>query len=277
MPDYEMKIIVNGSSVKQYRHEGETFIEGRKGSNFSIKVKNNTGHRVKAVLTVDGLSAIDGQEGTVDGGGYVISAYDSITVPGWLVDSQSVAAFTFERSEESYAAKLGKPKNRGVIACALWREKEPEDSIYKYVPVAVPYVRPSGSHPHRPWWVQAGTICYSGDAGSLKSACLGDTTDGSNSGKGPVLSRSDVQVPLSRSPIGDIGVGFGYQTDFATRDVDFEPKSSTPDAIIAVHYDTRDGLERRGVKLRKEVDVAQPNPFPATPRFCKPPKGWKCD
>jgi hypothetical protein len=57
----EMTVHVNGRSVKEYTHQGMSFIEARDGTNYTIKLKNNLGQRAMAVVSVDGLDVVSGK------------------------------------------------------------------------------------------------------------------------------------------------------------------------------------------------------------------------
>jgi hypothetical protein len=117
------EILVNGHPIKQYPHHGETFVEGRKGSEYTLRVTNNTCGRVEAVVTVDGLSVMNGKEGSFNIGGYLVPAYGHIDIPGWRLDNSSVAKFLFSEMDQAYASLMGKPSNIGVIGCAIFKEK----------------------------------------------------------------------------------------------------------------------------------------------------------
>ena len=51
---YPVDILVNGSPVKQYIHEGRIFIEAKENTEYEIHLKKNTNERVRALTSVDG-------------------------------------------------------------------------------------------------------------------------------------------------------------------------------------------------------------------------------
>ena len=60
MKDTHVEVLVNGKTVRQYQHGAATYIEARAGTEYSIKIKNDTYCRKLAVITVDGLNVITG-------------------------------------------------------------------------------------------------------------------------------------------------------------------------------------------------------------------------
>ena len=54
MSKYEAQILVRDRPVRVFKHEGDFFIEGRKGSSFELKFINNTWDRIEVVISVDG-------------------------------------------------------------------------------------------------------------------------------------------------------------------------------------------------------------------------------
>lgn len=115
-------VVVHGKDVREILHNGSTFIEGRLGSQFSLRISNNSPERVLAVITVDGLSIMNGKEGSFNSGGYVIRPWSTTDIPGWRLDSDRVAKFFFSTIDQSYAAQMDKPTNVGVIGCAIFNE-----------------------------------------------------------------------------------------------------------------------------------------------------------
>jgi hypothetical protein len=106
-------------------HEGRRFVQGDSGQRYRIRIVNPTPARVEAVISVDGLDAVDGRPAAVTKRGYVIAAFDSVTIDGWRTSLDTVAAFRFASVRESYAARTGRDRNVGVIGVAFFRERAP--------------------------------------------------------------------------------------------------------------------------------------------------------
>jgi len=54
-PSFQLEVLVHGKPVRFYHHEGNDFIEGRKGSEFTLRVHNKSPRRVEAVISVEGI------------------------------------------------------------------------------------------------------------------------------------------------------------------------------------------------------------------------------
>lgn len=121
--NFRMHVLVHGREIREYPHQGETYIEGRKGSEFKLRIINDSHERVEAVVTVDGLSVMNGKAGGFNVRGYLVPAFSHIDIPGWRLNMESVAQFFFSALGESYAHQMSKPTNVGVIGCAIFKEK----------------------------------------------------------------------------------------------------------------------------------------------------------
>ena len=58
---YEAQVLVHGKPVKEIPHLGETYIEGRIGTEYAIRFKNNSLRKVMAVISVDGVNVVTGE------------------------------------------------------------------------------------------------------------------------------------------------------------------------------------------------------------------------
>jgi len=122
---YEVNILVNGSRCKQYSHNGKLFIEAKKGSEYSVEIKNSTWQRILAVCSVDGLDVLNGKPATENSNGYVINGYGSLKIDGFRVSDEKVAKFLFDYKGGSYATSKedGSERNVGVIGVRIFTEK----------------------------------------------------------------------------------------------------------------------------------------------------------
>ena len=118
-----MKILINGKEVRQYHHKGNIFIEGRKGSEFSIFLENPNFYAVKAVVSVDGLCVIDGKPAGEKSKGYVIDAMSNLTISGWRISDSQISKFVFNDKRKSLNVQTGNDSsNVGVIGAMFFNE-----------------------------------------------------------------------------------------------------------------------------------------------------------
>lgn len=254
---YSMEVMVNGKSVKQYRHNGNVYVEGRRGTEYTIRLHNRGWQRVLAVVSVDGLSVMDGEPAGA-GNGYIVPARSSIDVPGWRLDDASVARFAFGETAEAYATKQQKQQNMGVIGC-LFFEEETVGS----------YVKTDPWYPYQgPKWNSTGCLrgmTYSTDTVSADPVKMSMTGDGVAAG----CSTACCDAPQPET--ANLGTVFGRQDSHHVQEVSFWPKER-PHTESAIYYDDRAGLEARGIRFDVKAEVA--DPFPARRRGCEPPADW---
>lgn len=264
--DIELAVLVNDRLITEYPHLGKVYVEGRAGSEYQIEVRNHSYQRVEAVISVDGLSVLDGKPAGMQSVGYVIKAYDTLRVPGWTLDNKTVAKFGFAGKEGSYATQMtGDTRNNGVIGLMVFREKMHWQTY-----------QPSNFYTTSPQWNGYPTImnttsnigstsASSGLASGTKGIAPMQATQASAS-----VTATDMAVAQS------LGTAFGGSTDFATTCVTFIRADGAP-LVLTLYYDERRGLKARGIKVGRPFKAeAQPLPqaFPAG-AGCTPPPGWR--
>jgi hypothetical protein len=128
---YDVQIIrEDGETLPTYASHGRFYVEGIANQRYSIKISNPTGHRVEAVVSVDGLDAVDGESGDLHKRGYIVPPWGETRIEGFRTSLADVATFRFSSVDGSYAGQKGKARNVGVIAVALFEEEHaPETQI----------------------------------------------------------------------------------------------------------------------------------------------------
>lgn len=280
--EVEVRVLINGKPVKEYSKDGRSFIEGREGSEYSIQIKNNSGNRILAIPSVDGINVISGTIADKDGTGYIIDAYSSMEVKGYRKDNSTVGSFKFCKRDKAYSEEVGLEMNTGVIGVIFYEEKEkPQrllvEKIIKEIPVPYPVpVYP----PYIPWtspWDlpqkypgprTTDIWCGTSDTKAIFGNSSGDNTIVSmnmlrdNSGN---LSNE------SKEDVFSLGSTWGEAKHDEVVTVSFERKNSVY-TNIEIFYTTRKGLQKLGVDLKTEKKVAFPSAFKG---FAIPPSGWK--
>ena len=245
LPTYALSSLVDvqvidrasGQTLPMYWHNGRWWVPGKPGARYAVTLANRTGARTLAVVSVDGVNVVSGESAAPDQTGYVLSRGQFAQITGWRKDMARVAAFEFTALEQSYAARTGRPDNVGVIGVAVFRER-PRPST---PPPAV--LRQESSR----------------DAGAAPAPAAE-----ANAGAGDARSRADE----SQTKEQRLGTGHGRNERSPTSHTEFERAQSTPDELIAIHYDSRDNLLAMGVIPRPR---SVPNPFPATAGFVPDP------
>lgn len=260
--EFHLDVLVDNTQLPLYFHQGEVFIEGIKGRSFTLRVgKKDYQRRALAVISIDGLSIHDGKPAHSKSRGYVLGRDTwEITIPGWRLNDDEVAAFYFAEQPHAYAAQIGKPANIGVIGVKFWYEEAPAYEYEEYdsdssYPPPPPYTPPLPTSP-APW-------------GAPPAPGSAPTSTGT-----PFAPDSK---PRRRRSAG-LGTGFGKRMDHHVTNTDFTRDESTLQTLV-LRYDTPENLEARGIILdsrrQQEDKLLQANPFPADDTGCTPPPGWK--
>jgi hypothetical protein len=108
-------------------HVIKKYLEAKRGENYRIAVRNNTGERIGVVIAVDGRSIINGEKSFLRKSErmYIIRPYSTAELDGWRTDLESVNRFYFTDEKDSYTERtFGDSSAMGVIAVAVFREKE---------------------------------------------------------------------------------------------------------------------------------------------------------
>ncbi len=132
-----IEILQGGHVLRQYNHNGKSYIEAPPQGDYEIRLTNNCPRRRMTVVSVDGVNVVDGTNAGYDGPGYVLRAWESINIKGWRRTDSEVARFSFAPQEGSYSAQTGRgTKNTGVIGIAVFEEKQkPQPIIINTPPV----------------------------------------------------------------------------------------------------------------------------------------------
>lgn len=296
----EITVLVNGNSVKEYQHEGNTFIEAKSGSSFSIKLKNNYSGRVMAVVSVDGVDVITGENAAETESGYVIGSNSSIEIKGYRVDSEHEASFKFieKNSGKGYAEFKGDSSNTGVIGIRFYSDdnalsfeeiekllkdiKPKKDDTFDFPPTypkpyyprtnpwidkqPLPYYPPDTGHPYYPPnQIWCGNL-PSPEISFKKS--LSDFSSENSSINCSVQNLSNVE------PKGfDMTTEFGSKVQSKISTVEFKKGSLISESSI--YYASRESLKEMGIKFEKILEVKLPKAFDKNMKFCTPPTNWK--
>lgn len=279
---YQVELLGDyGQSLRTFDFRGRTWVMGQEQQRYRIRVHNRTGHRVEAVVSVDGRDAIDGKPGTVQKPGYIIGPWGSVTIDGFRLNMRDVATFRFSSVPDSYAAQMGNAREVGVIGVAIFQER--------YVPPPPAPIRqreyPGDAEDERD---------HRGDYGRTSEEPRSSAPRG-----GAEKSAAGAPAPRSeRAPAADgraadrpgLGTQFGERRAAPVVQVDFaRARAWRPDALLALRYNDRQGLLAMGIEVdpprrhwwhedpryREQYRRETARPFADAPRaFAEPPVGW---
>ena len=253
-----------GNTLPFYRRNGELWVAGRPGARYGISIlagADGRSNRSEAVVTVDGINVITGQTASLQQTGYVIYNNQWQTITGWRKSDSEVAAFHFTALPRSYAARTGRPDNVGVIGVAFYRERPR--------PQPVPEIT-------RRW---RGAPPVQEESAEYSDSWRGD------GGPGASATAPSAKAQAERAPYGNgaqadasrLGTGHGAREGSEVSYTTFERRSSQPEQIITIRYDSYDNLVEMGIIPRpRRYRPGVPQPFPqSTPRQYVPdPPRW---
>ncbi|MBL8491616.1 MAG: hypothetical protein JNM82_12620 [Rhodocyclaceae bacterium] len=209
-----------GERLPTWRHEGRLYVAGTPGNRYAVELRNRTGGRILAVLSVDGVNAVTGQTATASQSGYVLAPGSRAEIAGWRKSMDDVAAFYFTSLPDSYAARTGRPDNVGVIGVAVYRERvEPRPEL------DAPLSRR-----------EAGRAA--GDAGGSNAA---------PAAQAPATPATRDSAESKAAAEERLGTGHGERMNSPTRYTEFRRAGERPSEVITIHYDSRANLVAQGI------------------------------
>lgn len=239
---YVATVLVNGTPAKEYFHpkfKEDVYIEGRKGSEYTLRFHNTTSKRVLVIPSIDGLSVMDGKPAGPSSRGYVVSGYGSIDIPGWWIDALNARKFEFRPSgasdNKTYVEALKDvgfavdTSNQGYIGFMVFEEQV----IY-----------------HTTWnTLSAGSPVY--DNNAKQTGVFYRSAVGMSYGSAQTMNLNatmDSYTPDSNMIMGsaNLGTGMGAQTSFATTEVQFTRSNAAP-TLLVIQYNTLEALRAKGV------------------------------
>jgi hypothetical protein len=226
-----------GSLLQVYWSGGQRWVAGVPGHKYALRVNNRSGGRVLAVVSVDGVNAVSGENAAWDQIGYVLGSRERFDVLGWRESTSQVADFVFGDLEDSYAVRTGRSGNVGVIGLAVFRER----------PASPPVALSRGNG--RP----------SADAAAPPQAEKAATPEAAAGGSAtaPTERAAGVARFGDRAP-GPLGTAHGAREDSIVGTTEFERARPVPDSLITIRYDRRERLVAMGII----PDGRRPQPFP---------------
>lgn len=260
-------ILIKNRSIDQYQHNGKTYIEGRKGSEYVIQIKNTSSIRKKVVVSVDGLNVISGDTNWTQG--YIINGYETLEIPGWLKNDKQAAKFVFSNISKSYNQHNdeGDKNNVGVIGIIVYNEKQ----VYHYNinKKKIIFSRPSPTiKPHyEPYWTN---VSYNNVTSSpLRSSGISSALT-LNSFNENSFNDADRSLSTSKNQ-QEVGTGWGNNQEFKTIQENFSAENNISQ-LLELYYDSRKNLEDLGINFKKKVKTV-PNAFPGlNNKYCPAPR-----
>jgi hypothetical protein len=219
---FGVEVVVDGSPLEVLYGRGRGYVEAREGAEYDLVIRNPLPERVAVALSVDGLNTIDARRTTAwNASKWVIEPYGTIRISGWQMSSTRARRFYFTTERESYAARLGRASDLGVITAVFFRESRP----YRYIPPPDP-IGPQSRSEQQP----------DSDSPRRGADKARESASGAIAGRPP---RDDENAAT--------GIGRSVEYDVEWINMNLE---RTPAAEVTIRYEYRDALIRLGVLPR---------------------------
>lgn len=277
---YRMRLVgSHGETLPTFHHEGRTYVMGTVGQRYAIHISNPTGRRVEAVVSVDGLDAIDGKPANfATKRGYVLQPWGETTIDGFRTSLSEVATFRFSSVRDSYAGRTGQARDVGVIGVAFFAERPPVAVARPrpYQPYNGPYDRDTSEAPRAEAKPSAAAPAPTTRPAedTMAEAPARKSAESSASGRGGM--RDDAHQ--ERRERSGLGTEFGEARESRVEEVAFVRASQTsPTQVVSLRYNDRPGLvalgiplspppvAEREIRLRETADPFRSNGFAAPP------------
>jgi hypothetical protein len=251
--DLSVRDLDTGAVLPEYLHRGQHWVPGTPGHRYAVTLRNNTGGRVLAVLSVDGVNAVTGQTASPNQSGYVLGPWEQVEIRGWRKSMSDVAEFYFTDLPDSYAARTGRPQNVGVIGAAVYTE-----AVRHYAPPP-PIAQPE---PYGYAEDRARNGAYAAEAPAAKPAPAAPSTRAGAARAAEKSAGSGYHPQPQRRQ--ELGTGHGARRYDPATYTQFERASARPAEVVSIRYDDYDALVDRGVihEPPRRHWHREPDPFP---------------
>lgn len=195
-PTFELTVLVDGQPLTEYRSHGRSSVDAVRGAEYELRLRNSSPDRVAVALSVDGLNTIDAQQTSAwNASKWVIEPYQTITISGWQMSSERARRFYFTTERDSYAAKLGRQADLGVISAVFFRERN------RRVPIT------RGSEGPRPSDSAAG---MGGAQPQLRAEASRDKQAATGIGRSVRNDVREIDMDLESRPAAELTVRYEY-------------------------------------------------------------------
>ena len=210
--DFAVEILIDGVAQEKYPARGKVYVEAVKGAEYALRIKNPLPVRVAVALSVDGLNTIDAKHTTAHNASkWVIPPHSSITVGGWQMSSQRARRFYFTSEPDSYAAKLGRPSDIGLISAVFFRE---QSRVTEIAPPPLPH-RDSGTRAETERRAQQPSANSSAKSGPARDRAIAPDDDYAATGIGRSVGNNVylVDLNLEPRPVASLNMRYEYRPE----------------------------------------------------------------
>jgi hypothetical protein len=255
----------SGAVLGEHRHRGASYVAGRPGDRYAVRLSNRSGARVLVVLSVDGVNAVSGETAATSQTGYVLAPWQTADITGWRKSDAEVAAFYFTSLPDSYAARTDRPHNVGVVGVAVFRERVPLPRPMPFEPAVVGRADAPRGGDGAETAERADRAERSDRTERRAQDAAGAAREADSAGAGSAAAPAAAPRE-SRQRLRDerLGTGHGEREYAPISRTSFERASSHPAEVVQIRYDSHANLVAAGVIVPRGWPRPPygPDPFP---------------
>ena len=226
---FGVEVLVGGGPLDVIYGRGRRYVEAREGAEYELLLRNPLPVRVAVALSVDGLNTIDARRTSAwEASKWVIEPYGTIRVSGWQMSSRRARRFYFTTERDSYAARLGRASDLGVITAVFFREDAPR-------------VRVAPPPPHDGLPRPQGRSDVPREGEQMRAEGAERKARGGTASAAPSLDEGHAATGIGRS--------VGHDVEWVRMRLE-----RAPAAELTVRYEYRDALARLGLLPRPRRD-----------------------
>lgn len=213
---FGVEVLVGGGPLEVIYGRGRRYVEAREGAEYELLVRNPLPVRVAVALSVDGLNTIDARRTSAwESSKWVIEPYGTIRVSGWQMSSSRARRFYFTTERDSYAARLGRASDLGVITAVFFRESTPRPHPVTPPPYYEPQPRErsDASKDNESMRAEGTERKSRNSAGATAARPRYDDEGYAATGIGRSVGHDVtwIQLPLERTPAAELTVRYEYR------------------------------------------------------------------
>ena len=211
---FGVEVLVGGSTLDVLYGRGRRYVEAREGAEYELLVRNPLPVRVAVALSVDGLNTIDARRTSAwESSKWVIEPHGSVRISGWQMSSSRARRFYFTTERDSYAARLGRASDLGVITAVFFRESTPRPHPVTPPPHYEPRPRERSGAPQDEETMRAesGERKSRGSAGATAARPRSDDYAATGIGRSVGHDVTWIHMALERTPAAEVTVRYEYR------------------------------------------------------------------
>lgn len=234
---FGVEVLVGGGPLDLIYGRGRRYVEAREGEEYELVVRNPLPVRVAVALSVDGLNTIDARRTSAwESSKWVIEPYGTVRISGWQMSSSRARRFYFTTERDSYAARLGRASDLGIISAVFFRESTPRPHPVTPPPYYEPQSRERSGAPkdEETMRSESGERRSRNSAGATAARPQRADDDGyaaTGIGRSVGHDVTWIQLALERSPAAEVTVRYEYRDALVRLGLLPRPRRGDDDAL----------------------------------------------